>query len=173
MIPTFLQHATTCHAFLRVKFPSMSSKKRNQFSKFIMNLNEMVYKIIFSHIGSWSMTHWVLISDLPFPNYFLFVCLFLLYLRACEILVPQPGIEPRPQQWKCWILATEPLPESFLNFCFCLSFSFFRLSLPLLFPPFLPSLLLLNWLVFIWIVGGKRYIFKKDLKWQRQWLIKS
>ena len=25
---------------------------------------------------------------------------------ACGILVPQPGIEPGPQQWKCWVLTT-------------------------------------------------------------------
>ena len=30
---------------------------------------------------------------------------------ASEILVPQLGIEPGPQQWKCWVLITG-LPEN-------------------------------------------------------------
>lgn len=47
---------------------------------------------------------------------------FLLFLfwrchRVCRILVPQPGIEPRPWQWKRWIIPTRP-PGNSLNFSF-------------------------------------------------------
>ena len=31
---------------------------------------------------------------------------------AWGILVPQPGIEPRPLQWRCWVLTTEPTGNS-------------------------------------------------------------
>ena len=52
---------------------------------------------------------------------FLFVCfLFLLLGWHCVafwILVPQPGIEPRPLQWKQWILTTR-LSGNFLSFFF-------------------------------------------------------
>ena len=34
---------------------------------------------------------------------------------ACGIFVPQPGIESRSQQWKCWFLTTEPLGNSHLG----------------------------------------------------------
>ena len=36
------------------------------------------------------------------------------YQLACGILVPQPGIEPRPQQWKHWVLTTGP-PENYFD----------------------------------------------------------
>ena len=35
-----------------------------------------------------------------------------LHSTASGILVPQPGIEPRPWQWKCQILTTGPLGNS-------------------------------------------------------------
>ena len=31
---------------------------------------------------------------------------------ACRILVPQPGVEPRPLQWKCRVLTTGPPGKS-------------------------------------------------------------
>ena len=38
-----------------------------------------------------------------------FVCLFFnLSCVACGLLVPQPGVEPGPQQWKRWVLTTGP-----------------------------------------------------------------
>ena len=52
-----------------------------------------------------------------------FVCLGFVHLpgtaMACRILVPLPGIEPRPQQWPCQVLTTEspgnsPLTHTFL-----------------------------------------------------------
>ena len=33
---------------------------------------------------------------------------FWLCYVACRILVPRPGIEPRPQQWAHWVLTTRP-----------------------------------------------------------------
>ena len=121
---------------------------------------------VIAFLGDWN-DNWcfpVLWPLLSFPN-----------LLACWMHAAPHGLWNLSSSTRDWTqatavkvlsyLATEPLSENFLNFCFYLSFSFFCLSLPLLFPPFMPSLLLLNWLVFIWVVGGKRYIFKKDLKW--------
>ena len=39
---------------------------------------------------------------------------FWLHHLACRILVPQPGIEPEPWQWKCWVL-TPWLPGTSLE----------------------------------------------------------
>ena len=36
---------------------------------------------------------------------------------ACRILVPRPRIEPRPWQWKCWVLTTG-LPRKYQSFSF-------------------------------------------------------
>ena len=41
----------------------------------------------------------------PFFYFFFF---FLPRCMACKILVPWPGIEPGPWQWKCWVLITRP-----------------------------------------------------------------
>lgn len=43
---------------------------------------------------------------------FLFIY-FWPHLEACEIFIPQPGIEPVPLQWKCGVL-TNGLPEKSL-----------------------------------------------------------
>ena len=39
---------------------------------------------------------------------FFFLLLLLFIAMACGILVSQPGIKPRQQQWKCWVLTTGP-----------------------------------------------------------------
>ena len=38
-----------------------------------------------------------------FAHFFFWLCHL-----ACKILVPQPGIEPEPWQWKCWVLTPGP-----------------------------------------------------------------
>ena len=48
--------------------------------------------------------------------------LFLPLCVACRILVPQAGIEPRPLQWKCWVLTTG-LPRAFPWVFFFLNFT--------------------------------------------------
>ena len=42
------------------------------------------------------------------PHNFHIVLFFWLHLAACEILVPRPGIEPMPLQWKHRVLTTGP-----------------------------------------------------------------
>ena len=42
------------------------------------------------------------------------------------ILVPRPGIEPGPQQWKCWLLTTGPPGNSLLLFLRLNNFPLYR-----------------------------------------------
>ena len=49
----------------------------------------------------------------PFFNFSLCFGLFFFFLPlhlTCEIFVPQAGIEPRPWQWKCWVLTLREFP---------------------------------------------------------------
>ena len=41
-----------------------------------------------------------------FPVFFLFFCFLWQHWASCGILVPQPGIEPGPRQWKCPVITT-------------------------------------------------------------------
>ena len=51
-----------------------------------------------------------IIPKTSLTSYDLFVCLFVFWpdCVAFRILVLQPGIEPGPWQWKCWVLTTGP-----------------------------------------------------------------
>ena len=60
----------------------------------------------------------------------LFVCLFVyLFAMPCgmQILVPRPGIEPMPPQWKCGVLTAGP-PGNSLSTFFCACALFHRLE---------------------------------------------
>ena len=57
-------------------------------------------------VGGW--LQWHSHADVLVLGFVLFVslrtCVFVLpCCMACRMLVPQPGIEPGPQQWKCWL----------------------------------------------------------------------
>ena len=60
-----------------------------------------------SHL--WKLTTWRFICR-GFTVFFYFI--FWLHHVAYRIVVPQPGIQPGPQQWKCWVLTTGPLGNS-------------------------------------------------------------
>ena len=51
----------------------------------------------------------------PVSNSLIFLSFFFFWppLAACGILLPQPGIEPMPLQWKHGVLTTGPLGKSF------------------------------------------------------------
>ena len=59
-----------------------------------------------------SWREWFLILFYLFIYLFIYFLFFIFYFwphsTACGISVPWPGIEPRPQQWKHWILTTRP-----------------------------------------------------------------
>ena len=63
--------------------------------------------------------------------FFMFISCFNFYLSfwpyhiAFGILVPWPGIEPGPYQWKSWVLAPGPLGNSFFSFSFSSIYLFF------------------------------------------------
>ena len=67
----------------------------------------------FPALGVRSLSHWAP-REVPDINFWWSLCLrpssnkliFRPHHRACGILVPQPGIEPRPQQWKHQVLTT-------------------------------------------------------------------
>ena len=42
---------------------------------------------------------------------------FCLHCTVCRILVPRPGIEPGPQQWKHWVLTTGKPGNSLISTC--------------------------------------------------------
>ena len=71
---------------------------------------------VFFHI----IFKWQSLSTSPF--------FFWLYHAACRILVPQPGIEPKPQQWKCQVLTTGLPGNSLLFYFFIFLFLFFNWS---------------------------------------------
>ena len=49
---------------------------------------------------------------LPERSLFVYLLIYWLYWAACRILVPWPGIEPRPQQQKHWVLTIASLRNS-------------------------------------------------------------
>ena len=63
--------------------------------------------------------------------FFMFISCFNFYLSfwpyhiAFGILVPWPGIEPGPCQWKSWVLVPGPLGNSFFSFSFSSIYLFF------------------------------------------------
>ena len=65
------------------------------------------------HRLSYSIT----VSDERLNYYFTLACLFFFFCHeACAILVPRPGIEPHPGQWKRRVLTTGP-PGNSLAYC--------------------------------------------------------
>ena len=60
--------------------------------------------------------------------YFILFYFFWPHRVACRISVPQPGIEPRPRQWKPRILTTRPPGNSQECFSFTLLFLKYLLS---------------------------------------------
>ena len=63
-----------------------------------------------------------------FLQFFFFF--FLASPSGLRIFVPQPGMEPKPRQWKRWVLTTGP-PGNSLSYFFSKSFTVLNLHLSL------------------------------------------
>ena len=58
----------------------------------------VVFAALFTKVG---VKVWPRVTDIHAHT---FTCIFWPHCTACSILVPWPGIEPLPWQWKCWVL---------------------------------------------------------------------
>ena len=89
-----------------------SQKRRNEEAwvlgekKALYNLNYYLFTIL------WEIRKYVYHSK---PIFKIFSFFWLCHL-ACRILVPWPGTEPGPQQWKCRVLTTGPPGNSLFWF---------------------------------------------------------
>ena len=95
-----------------------------------MNLES--HSIFLETFNQFSLNHLINFTDAIF--------FFLAALQACRILVPQPGTEPGPQQWKCWVLTTRP-PGNSLQFFNILNFCFYPWILSIIFITYIILLL--------------------------------
>ena len=50
---------------------------------------------------------------------FLSFFFFFFFLAVCRVLIPWPGIEPRPHQWKRWILTAGTPENPLLDLIYC------------------------------------------------------
>ena len=92
------------------------------FTSHISESDFMLYLFLFSSLGSFLAT-WSL--SLPFPFFFVYVCLFLSALCGLWDLRSQvQGLNPGPWQWKHWFLTTGPQGTPSLSLISSLLFFF-------------------------------------------------
>ena len=71
-----------------------------------MRFGKKKKKLHWDIIFNWDTIHIPYYSAIWEHNSVIFFFFFWHWLMACGILVPWPGIEPRPWQWKCQVLTT-------------------------------------------------------------------
>ena len=102
-------------------FKTIYNLKQKTFYIKNYNFSSVILKGVWKKGGVWLLGPglWQALSChfITFLSCFFLLLLFLPHCTVCRILVPRPGIEPRPQKWKCQVLTTE-LPENSHNFLF-------------------------------------------------------